>query len=148
MPENQDILEKKSEPDKDVIVYLTMPYIFKGDTYPILREGYKLEHLPKEVLNFRHKKIVGDKETLKKFIAEQARIEKLKDRDFRADTAIADIENEKLKQEMASLTEQNASLQGQLAEVLAIVKTLQGKSTAEPAEATKEKTTTAKTAKK
>ncbi len=103
-----------------------MPYVSpRGDTYPILPNGYNLRHLPPEVMNFPHKKIVGNKEELDKFIAAERKKQKLKDRDLRAEVDIDTPETSKLKEQVSELQNQNKSLQESMNQILEQMKSLQ-----------------------
>ena len=114
------------EQSKELIVYLTMPYLSPtGDMYPILPQGYNIRHLPPEVMNFPHKKIVGTKEELDKFIAGERKKQKLKDRDLRAEVDIDTPETSKLKEEVSELKSQNKSLQESLNKILEQMQALQ-----------------------
>ncbi len=114
------------EQSKELIVYLTMPYLSPtGDMYPILPQGYNIRHLPPEVMNFPHKKIVGSKEELDKFIAGERKKQKLKDRDLRAEVDIDTPETSKLKEEVSELKNQNKSLQESMNKILEQMQALQ-----------------------
>lgn len=118
---SEEIKEKKGS--EEVIVYLIRPYLSpNGDLYPILPNGYNLRHLPPTIMQFPHKKMVGSKEELDKFLKEQRKKESAKDRDFRVDFDASDTV--KLKEEISELKTQNKSLQGSVTQMLNEIKAL------------------------